>query len=150
MASAAALLERFDEIDKRGRRLDLAARNGAADARQILHHHAASPDVEMAYFGIAHLPIRQPDIMARGVQESARTLLPQPVEGRCPGLAHRVVGTLFAPAEAVQDDQHHGPPLLHFPILVLPGIGYCGLRRERQSAVAAYAATLPASQPSIA
>ena len=48
----------------------LAAWRGAADPRQILHDHAAGADVEMADFGIAHLPVRQADVFARGVQEA--------------------------------------------------------------------------------
>jgi hypothetical protein len=48
-------------------------------------------------------------------------------------LAHGVVGSLFAPAEAIQNDQHDRPPLLHFrPLSTMTG--YYGLRRKRQSA----------------
>ena len=44
---------------------DLAARDGVADARQVLHHHAAGADVEMPDLGIAHLARRQADIAGR-------------------------------------------------------------------------------------
>jgi hypothetical protein len=114
MAGAAAVLELLDQLGERRCLLDLAARDGAADPRQILHDHAAGPDVEMADLGIAHLPGRQADRLARGVQEAVRTALPQPVEGRRPGLQDGIVGGVLAPAEAVQNDQHDGPPLLHF------------------------------------
>ena len=45
--------------------LDLAAGDGLADARQVLHDDAAGADVEMADLGVAHLPIRQADVARR-------------------------------------------------------------------------------------
>ena len=36
--------------------------NRSIDSRQILHHHAARPDVHMTNLGIANLAVRQPDI----------------------------------------------------------------------------------------
>jgi len=50
MASAAALLELLDQVDKRRCAPDLAAGDGAADARQVLQDDASRPDVEMADF----------------------------------------------------------------------------------------------------
>src|SRR5262249_37887119 len=70
-------------------------------------------DVDMADFGIAHLPVGQADVPAGGVQQRVRTARPQPVEARGARLAHGVVGALLAPAPAVQDYEHHRAPLLH-------------------------------------
>ena len=41
-----------------------------ADAQQFLLHHAAGADVHVPDLGIAHLPVRQADIAAGGVQEA--------------------------------------------------------------------------------
>ena len=57
VAGAAAFLERVDQAGERRRLGDLARRDGVADARQVLHHHAAGADVEMADLGIAHLAV---------------------------------------------------------------------------------------------
>ena len=112
VAGAAAFFQRVDQAGQRRRRLDLARRDGVADARQVLHHHAASADVEVADLGVAHLARRQPDLAAVGAQERVRTAGPQPVECRRPGLADGVVGRVLAPAPAVEHDQHDGAALL--------------------------------------
>ncbi len=114
VAGAAARFELFDQIAERRRALDVAAGDRRRDARQILHHHAAGADIEMADFGIAHLAIGQADVLAGGAQEAVRAVLPQPVEGRRLGLADGVVGFVFAPAPAVENNEHHRPPTLHF------------------------------------
>ena len=116
MAGAAARFELLDEIDERRRARDLAAGDRGADARQILHHHAAGADIEMADFGIAHLAVGQADVLAGGVQKAVRQALPQPVEGRRLGLADGVVRRVLAPAPAVQNDQHNRASLLHCPL----------------------------------
>ena len=114
MAGAAALFQLVDQIGERRRLLDLAVGDGVADARQVLHHHAAGADVEMADLGIAHLARRQADIACPTVRRKrVRAGGPEPVEGRGLGLADGVVGGVLAPAPAVQDDQHHRTALLH-------------------------------------
>ena len=113
MASAAARFELFDQGDERGRTLDFAAGNGFVDARQVLDHHAAGADIEMADFGIAHLAVRQADVLARSVENSVRTALPEAAEIRCLSLANGVIARVVAPAPAIQNDQHHRPLVLH-------------------------------------
>ena len=86
-----------------GALLDVAVGDCAADARQILHDHAAGADIEMADFGIAHLAVGQADVVARGVQKAVRPVPPQPVEGRRLGLADGIVGGIVAPTPAVRE-----------------------------------------------
>ncbi len=76
MAGAAALFQSGDQAGQRRRLLDLAGGDGVADARQVLHHHAAGADVEMADLGVAHLPGRQSDLAAVGPQEGVGTAAP--------------------------------------------------------------------------
>jgi hypothetical protein len=94
---------------------DLAARQRLADARQVLHHHAAGADVEMADFGIAHLTRRQADILAGGHQQRVRAGGPEPVEIGRARLPDGVVCDFVTPAPAVHDHQHHRPSPLHCP-----------------------------------
>ena len=105
-----------------------------ADARQILHHHAAGADIEMADFGIAHLAVGQADVFAGRTQKAVRSGLPQPIESRRFRLAYGVIRRVLAPAPAVQNDQHNRPPLLHLSSLPSDNAkGYYGSKRERQS-----------------
>src|SRR5689334_19725733 len=67
----------------------------------------------MPDFGIAHLAFRQADILTRGVQETMRAGLPQPVKIRRVGLTDGIVTRIVAPAPAIQNDQHRRPPPLH-------------------------------------
>ncbi len=62
MAGAAAFLELVDQLGQRRRLLDLARGDRVGDAGQVLHHHAAGADVEMADLGVAHLAGRQADV----------------------------------------------------------------------------------------
>ena len=114
MAGSAAGFELFDQVEQRRCAGDLAAGDGVADARQVLHHDAAGADIEMADLGIAHLPVRQADIFARGAQKAVRTGRPQPIECRRFGLADGVIGGVVPPTPAIQNDQHNRPPPLHF------------------------------------
>ena len=113
VAGAAARLELADQIDQRRRAGDLARRDGVGDAWQVLHDDAAGADVEMADLGVAHLAVRQADVVARGAQERARPRAPQTVEGRRPRLAHGVVGAILAPTPAIENNQHDGTTCLH-------------------------------------
>ena len=72
MASAAALLELVDQLRERRHAVDLALGDGIADPRQVLDHDASGADVEVADLRIAHLPVGQADVLARGAQEAVR------------------------------------------------------------------------------
>ena len=117
MAGAAALPQARDQAGKRRRPLDFAAFDRLGYARQVLHNQTPGADIEMPDLGIAHLPRRQADVLARCVQEGVRTTGPQAVEIGGAGLAHGIVGILVAPAPAVENCQHHWTPLLYIHVL---------------------------------
>ena len=107
MAGAARGLQLRDQPPERRRAGEAAVLGRLADPRQLLHHHPAGADVQVADLGITHLAVRQPDIAAGRVKERVRAGLPEPVEVRLARLADGIVGGLLAPAEAVEDHQHH-------------------------------------------
>ena len=76
-------------------------------ADELLLHDAAGADVQMADLGIPHLAFGQADVPARGMQEGVRAGIPQAGEGGGLREADGVIVGVFAPAEAVQDHQHH-------------------------------------------
>ena len=108
MAGAARLGSASIRPVSAGLRGQAAVRDRLADARQVLHHDPAGADVQVADLGVAHLPLRQPDIEAGGAQEGVRAGCQSRSKIRRVGLADGVVGRLLAPAPAVEDDQHHG------------------------------------------
>jgi hypothetical protein len=54
---------RLDQFVECRRAADIATSDGRVDAGQVLHHETAGTDVEMSDLGIAHLPLRQADIL---------------------------------------------------------------------------------------
>ncbi len=64
--------QRVDQPGHRRPPRQAAIGDRTPDARQLLHHHPARADVEVADLGIAHLAVRQPDILATGAQEGVR------------------------------------------------------------------------------
>ena len=72
VAGAAALLQPGDHAGERRHLLDRACCDGVADTRQVLHQHAAGANVKVTDLGIAHLPVRQADILAGGAQQRRR------------------------------------------------------------------------------
>ena len=58
---------------------EAAILNGAADAGQILKHHAAAADVGVAHLAVAHLALGQAHIQAGGGQLAARAVPEDPV-----------------------------------------------------------------------
>ena len=77
------------------------------DARQVLHHHAAGAEIHVADFGIAHLPLGQPDMQLRRLEKGDRRGLGQAIEAGRLGAQNGVVGGgLVAMAPAVEHGKH--------------------------------------------
>lgn len=76
MAGAVRGAQLADELGQRRGPGDAAVSDGVADPHQLLVHHAPGADIHVPDFGVAHLPIRQPDIAAGGAQEGVRAGLP--------------------------------------------------------------------------
>ena len=106
VTDAAAPPQACDQVEQCRRFFDLVVTDGIADAREILHHDAASADVEVPNLGIPHLPFRKADVPAGGVQEGMRTVCPEPIEHGGSRLSHRIVSRRPAEAPAVQHHQH--------------------------------------------
>src|SRR4051812_8435512 len=107
MTRAAGLAKRSDQFPERRYLGKATVLDRLADARQFLHHHTSSADVQMPDLGISHLTRRQPDIEAGGAQESVRAGGPEPVEIGSATEPDRIVRLLLPPAPAIEHDQHH-------------------------------------------
>ena len=118
MAAPAAGAQFFDEAAERRQIGERAVGDGGIDARQILQHRAPGAQIHMADLGIAHLPRRQADIAARGMQQAVRIFFQQCVPHRRARLENRVVGGFAARAPAVEHAQHHRArnPSHHHPL----------------------------------
>jgi hypothetical protein len=103
-----------------GRSFNVAIGDRRINAGQVLHHETAGANVEMPDLGIAHLPLREADIVARSSQQGVRAGRPQMVEVGGARLANSVVGDFVAPTPAVKHDQHDRTTLLHVPMSSAP------------------------------
>jgi hypothetical protein len=101
--------------EDRGRMLvgEGAVADRLVDAREVLVDRATRTEVGMTDLGVAHLPLRQADILARREEEGVGAGVPQTVERRGARQVHGVVGRVLPPAPAVQDHQHHRTTFLH-------------------------------------
>lgn len=71
VACAACFFEGCDKVPHHFAACHRAIGQAGSDARQFLHDHAARADIEVADLGIAHLPARQANILATGLEEGA-------------------------------------------------------------------------------
>ena len=76
-------------------------------ALQVLEEDPAGADRQVADLGVPHLPLRQPDGLAGGLQRRVRVLAPEPVEDRRAGELDRVAGPGRRAAPAVEDDERY-------------------------------------------
>ena len=79
--------------------------DGAADAHDVLRHHAPGAQVEVSDFAVSHLSVAQADRPPRRVEARSRKPLPQTVEDGRPGERDPVPLALVAEPPAVQDDE---------------------------------------------
>ena len=106
MRGAAGRLQLADEILHRRQARDVILRERLVDARQILHDDAAGAEIGVADFGIAHLPVGQPDIMLAGFELRMRPAPHQLVPHRRLRPFDGVVVAVIPLAPAVEDAQH--------------------------------------------
>ena len=91
---------------------EAAVLDGAADAGQILEHHAAAADVGVTHLAVAHLTGGQTHVQPAGGQGGVRVFLEQLIQHRCFGQRHGVVVRCRRQAEAVHNDKG-GRGLVH-------------------------------------
>ena len=95
----------------------LVVLDGLGDAREVLIDDAPGAEVHVADFGVAHLAVGQPDILAVGVQQGGGIALLQRVHDRRPGAIDGVVLGVVVLTVAIEDQQRDGTGTL--------GVGIC-------------------------
>ena len=83
-------------LKQRGVLEKAAGLDGAADAHEVLHHHAPRAQVEVPHFAVAHLAFGQPHRLPRCGQQRAGAVRPDAVPVGRVGEADRVRLTFFA------------------------------------------------------
>ena len=83
-----------------------AGADALGDAHEVLRHHAAGAEVQVADLAVAHLPLGEPDPEPAGREQCPRHRRPQPMPHGRVGQLDRVALAPFPVAPAVQDDEH--------------------------------------------
>ena len=81
---AARLPQLAAELDQRRELVELAALDALGDADEVLRHHPAGAEVEVAHLAVAHLAFGQADGQAAGVEQGPRVRRPR--AGARPGV----------------------------------------------------------------
>ena len=105
---AAIGLELGDDFLERGVAREVAAGDGAVDTGVFLIHHPSCADIEVADFGVAHLPRRQAHSRFGRLDQGVRIAIPVMVEVRFSGTGDGIEVVGPATTEAIQDDQENG------------------------------------------
>src|SRR5207245_11672348 len=96
---------------------ELARLNALRDADDVLRDDAAGPQVQVSDFAVAHLPRREPDGKARGLQQRVWDAAPEAMPRRCGAELDGVAVPTRAKSPAVQHNQHdrgaRGSGLVH-------------------------------------
>jgi hypothetical protein len=87
---------------------ETAVLDRGVDPGQVLVDDPAGAQIHVPDLGIAHLPVRQADVAALGVDQRMRPLRPQPAPVRQLGQRQGVVGRVLAMPPTVQDHEHDG------------------------------------------
>ena len=113
VARPAALAQRFDMCQQRGRAGEAAFGDGPVNPGQVHPHHAARADVGMAHLRVADLARGQAHVLAARLQRRGGHGGGEPVERGRARQPDRVALLLVAQAEAVEDDERDGTRLGH-------------------------------------
>jgi len=104
---AAARLHALGERPHRAELPEAPVGEAVGDAHEVLRHHAAGAEVQVAHLGVAHLSLGEPDGAAARREEGPGRPLPEPVPDRSAGELDGVALALGAVAPAVEDDEDH-------------------------------------------
>ena len=105
---AAALERASARREERRPRVERPVGDGGIDARQVLEHRPAGPEVEVADLRVAHLAGRQPDRLLRCLERGVRPARQQAAPDRHRRGGDRVAGRVVPDPEPVEDDQDDG------------------------------------------
>jgi hypothetical protein len=106
-------LRELTGLDERGIIEKGTTPDGLVDPHEVLHDHAAGPEVQVADFAVSHLPLRQSNSQSRRLEQGARRAGPQSIPGRRVGECDRVSLPRFAISPSVEHDEHDGAALRH-------------------------------------
>src|SRR2546423_14845260 len=95
--------------DQRGIGVEASVSDGRRDAYQILHHDAASAEIEVADFAVAHLPFGQIDAQPGRLEQGPRAPRPYGIPGRSGCECDCVAGSFGAITPAIEYDQRDWP-----------------------------------------
>ena len=87
--------------------VELSRGDALGDTHDVLRHDAARTEVQVTDLAVAHLPVREPDVVARGADQRPRILCVEAIERRRAGQADGVPGLLRTLAVAVEDHEDH-------------------------------------------
>ena len=86
---------------------ELVVADGHVDLDEVLIDHAAGAQVHVSDLGVAHLPVRQADVFAAGLQVAGRIFRAQGVDRRRALRPDGVGIIVFALAPTVEDHQKY-------------------------------------------
>jgi hypothetical protein len=92
-------------LPQHGVALQTTLSDGLVDAGQFLPHDAPRTDIEVAYFGVAHLPLGQTYGFAMRGQGTARAAAPKPIRKRRASPANGIGLRFAADGPSVQNNQ---------------------------------------------
>ena len=78
---------------------------GAVDLHEILIHHSAGTDIEVAHLRVAHLAVWQADIFARSAQLRMSRNCCQIIQKRCRRTVYHVTLAMLADSPSVENHQ---------------------------------------------
>ena len=112
---AAARLGGLNRRDQPLILVERAVGDRLVDAHDVLIDDAARAQVEVSDLAVAHLPVGQPDVVARGADQHVRVALVQLGEGRHARQSDGVPVGFGALAETIQDDEDDARHGAHAP-----------------------------------
>ena len=87
---------------------ETAVGDGGVDAGHVHADDAACAEIEVAHFGVAHLTVRQANVVVAGTEESVGVGREEPVVRGLAGERDGVAVSLGAVAPAVEDGEDDG------------------------------------------
>ena len=85
---------------------ELTAADAVINAFKVLKDNTSRPNIQVAYFRVAHLPIWQTNVMFRGIDQSVWMRGFQAVQIRGVGLQHGVEFSGLAVTKTIEDEQN--------------------------------------------
>jgi hypothetical protein len=108
MEGSSFLAREVDGVGECGIGEEAAIGDGSVNAGHVHAHDASRAEIEMAHFGVAHLAVRQTNVVVAGTEESVGVGREEPVVRGLAGERDGVAVSLGAVAPAVEDGEDDG------------------------------------------